>query len=34
VAITNTYPRDQLALADRVIVSLDELTPALVEGIS
>ena len=32
VAITNTYPRDQLALADRVIDSLDELTPAFVEA--
>jgi beta-phosphoglucomutase len=34
VAITNTYPRDQLAMADRVIDSLDELTPAFVEGLS
>jgi beta-phosphoglucomutase len=33
VAITNTYSRDQLALADRVIDSLDELTPAFVEGL-
>jgi beta-phosphoglucomutase len=33
VAITNTYRRDQLALADRVIDSLDELTPALVVGL-
>jgi len=32
VGITNTYPRDQLALADRVIDSLDELTPAFVEA--
>ena len=32
VAITNTYPRDQLALADRVIDSLDEFTPAFVEA--
>lgn len=34
VAITNTYPRDQLAMADRVIDSLDELTPAFVEAFS
>jgi beta-phosphoglucomutase len=34
VAITNTYPRDQLAMADRVIDSLDELTPAFVERLS
>ena len=34
VAITHTYPRDQLALADRVVDSLDELTPAFVEGMS
>ena len=33
VAITNTYPRDQLALADRVIDSLDEITPAFVGGL-
>ena len=33
VAITNTYPRDQMALADRVIDSLDELTPAFVVGL-
>lgn len=32
VAITNTYPRDQLVLADRVIDSLDEFTPAFVEA--
>ena len=34
VAITNTYPRDQLVLADRVIDSLDEFTPAFVEAFS
>ena len=34
VAITNTYPRDQLALADRVIDSLDELTPAFAQALS
>ena len=34
VAVTNTYPRNQLAMADRVIDSLDELTPAFVEGMS
>jgi beta-phosphoglucomutase len=33
VAITNTYPRDQLALADRVIDSLDEITPAFIGGL-
>ena len=33
VAITNTYSRDQLALADCVIDSLDELTPAFVGGL-
>ena len=34
VAITNTYPRDQLAQSDRVIDSLDELTPAFVQALS
>ena len=31
IAVTHTYPRDQLALADRIIESLDELTPTFVE---
>jgi beta-phosphoglucomutase len=34
IAITNTYPRDQLTQADRVVDSLDEITPAFVEGMS
>jgi beta-phosphoglucomutase len=33
VAITNTYPRDQLTMADRVIESLDELTPTFVRAL-
>ena len=33
VAITNTYPPDELALADTVIASLEELTPGLIEGL-
>ena len=33
VAITNTYPRDRLTMADRVIESLDELTPTFVEAL-
>lgn len=34
VAITNTYPREQLASADRIVSSLDEFTPALIESLS
>ena len=34
IAITNTYPHDQLTQADRVVDSLDEITPAFVEGMS
>ena len=33
VAITSTYPREQLASADRVVGSLDEFTPALIESL-
>jgi beta-phosphoglucomutase len=32
IGITNTYPREELTMADRVIDSLDELTPALIRG--
>lgn len=34
IAITNTYPREQLLTADLVIDSLDELTPELVSSMS
>jgi beta-phosphoglucomutase len=30
IAVTNTYPREALAMADKVIDSLDELTPELI----
>ena len=33
IAITNTYPREQLAMADRVIRTLDEITPDFVAGL-
>jgi beta-phosphoglucomutase len=33
IAITHTYPASELALADVVIGTLDELTPALVRGL-
>ena len=33
VAVTNTYPREQLAGADRIVRSLDEFTPALIESL-
>ena len=33
IGITNTYPADQLAGADTIIRSLDELTPALVRSL-
>lgn len=33
VAVATTYPREALTLADRVIASLDELTPALIQGL-
>jgi beta-phosphoglucomutase-like phosphatase (HAD superfamily) len=33
VAVTNTYPREQLARADRIVSSLDEFTPALIESL-
>jgi beta-phosphoglucomutase len=33
VAVTNTYPREQLAGADRIVSSLDEFTPALIESL-
>jgi beta-phosphoglucomutase len=33
VAVTNTYSRDQLAVAHRVVGSLDDLTPAFVEAL-
>ncbi len=32
IGITNTYPRAELTMADRVIDSLDELTPELIRG--
>ena len=31
VGITQTYPRDELSAADRIIDSLDELTPTLIQ---
>ena len=34
VAVTSTYPREQLASADRIVGSLDEFTPALIESLS
>ena len=34
VAITNTYPREQLTSADRIVGSLDEFTPALIESLT
>jgi beta-phosphoglucomutase len=33
VGITNTYPRNELVLADRVIDSLEEFTPALIRSL-
>lgn len=33
IAITNTYPRGELALADRVIDTLDDLTTELIEQV-
>jgi HAD superfamily hydrolase (TIGR01509 family) len=30
IAVTHTYPRESLALADRVVESLEEITPAFV----
>lgn len=32
IGITHTYPRDALGLADRVVESLDEITPAFVRS--
>jgi beta-phosphoglucomutase len=34
VGITNTYPREELQLADRVIDSLSEFTPAFIRSLS
>jgi len=34
VGIASTYPREQLASADRIVSSLDEFTPALIESLS
>ena len=34
VGITNTYPRESLSAADRVIDSLDEFTPELIQSLS
>ena len=33
VGITNTYPRSELMLADRVIDTLEEFTPALIRSL-
>jgi beta-phosphoglucomutase len=33
IAITNTYPREELGMADRVIASLEELTIRLIDGL-
>ena len=33
IGITNTYPREELGMADRVIESLEELTPGLIDGL-
>jgi beta-phosphoglucomutase len=33
VAITHTYSRDQLSMADSIIGSLEELTPALINAL-
>jgi beta-phosphoglucomutase len=33
IAVTHTYPREGLTLADRVVSSLEELTPELVRGL-
>lgn len=33
LAVTNTYPADRLAAADRVVSSLEEVTPAALEGL-
>lgn len=32
IGITTTYPRDELHMADGIIESLDEFTPALIDG--
>ncbi len=32
IGITSTYPREELTMADKVIDSLDELTPELIRG--
>jgi beta-phosphoglucomutase len=34
IAITNTYPRDAVAMADRVVESFDEITPELVRALT
>ena len=34
IGITNTYPRQELAVADHVIATLDELTPALIASLA
>jgi HAD superfamily hydrolase (TIGR01509 family) len=33
IAVTHTYPREGLTMADRVVASLDEITPELVRGL-
>lgn len=34
IAVANTYPREQLGGADRIVSSLDEFTPALIASLS